>query len=446
MLEVKASASGELYLRGAALGVYDGASWRQAEGALKEISIADVTAAAVLAAPGSEERTVEIRHLSGATQLAYVPYYAVAGDAETGEVYARPADRDTEAYTWVYRPADNPAALQSGAAQEPAYHAWAQTAYTGVPEPLAGTLRGLAAAAGIYYDLEAERAPNGVDFIRYFLTESHRGYCVHFASAATAMLQSLGVPARYVSGYLVDAEAGEWTRVTDEDAHAWTEVYLDGFGWMPVEVTGSTPAPTPAPTAEPTAEPSAEPTTEPGEQTPAIPEPEATTEPDGTEPPQATAEPAHGETAGQQTPDVLPPDSAGTGGEPEPGSASDSPPARNHTGGAVWLLVLLLPAAAGLLVLRRRALRSRRAALLRQGSCKKRILAAWRELQRLCRYGTEVPQALTDIALEARFSDHEMTEAQLEQMRAFLSHERKRLSESLPPLKRLAARYLHAVL
>ena len=143
---------------------------------------------------------------------------------------------------------------------------------------------------------------------------------------------------------------------------------------------------------------------------------------------------------------MLPPNSAGTGGEPEPGSASDSPPARNHTGGAVWLLVLLLPAAAGRLVLRRRALRSRRAALLRQGSCKKRILAAWRELQRLCRYGTEVPQTLTDIALEARFSDHGMTEAQLEQMRAFLSHERKRLSESLPPLKRLAARYLHAVL
>ena len=467
VLEVKASASGELYLRGAALGVYDGASWRQADGAPKEISIADVTAAAVLAAPDSEERTVEIRHLSGATQLAYVPYYAVAGDAETGEVYARPVDRDTEAYTWVYRPADNPAALQSGAAQEPAYRAWAQTAYTGVPEPLAGTLRGLAASAGIdgampraeivsrvaayirqagYYDLEAERAPNGADFIQYFLTESHRGYCVHFASAATAMLQSLGVPARYVSGYLVDAEAGEWTRVTDEDAHAWTEIYLDGFGWMPVEVTGSTPVPTPAPTAEPTAEPSAEPTTEPEEQAPDNLEPEATTEPDGTEPPQATAEPAHGETAGQQTPDVLPPDSAGTGGEPEPGSASDSPPARNHTGGAIWLLVLLLPAAAGLLVLRRRALRSRRAALLRQGSCKKRILAAWRELQRLCRYGTEVPQTLTDIALEARFSDHGMTEAQLEQMRAFLSHERKRLSESLPPLKRLAARYLHAVL
>ena len=91
-------------------------------------------------------------------------------------------------------------------------------------------------------------------------------------------------------------------------------------------------------------------------------------------------------------------------------------------------------------MLRRRVLCSRRAARLRQGSCKKRILAAWRELQRLCRYGTEIPQALTDVALEARFSDHEMTEAQLEQMRAFLAHERKRLSESLPPLKRLAAR------
>ena len=33
-------------------------------------------------------------------------------------------------------------------------------------------------------------------------------------------------------------EAGEWTEITLKDAHAWVEVYLDGIGWVQVEVTG----------------------------------------------------------------------------------------------------------------------------------------------------------------------------------------------------------------
>lgn len=79
--------------------------------------------------------------------------------------------------------------------------------------------------------------PAGEDFVGYFLTESRRGYCMHFASAAVLMLRTLGVPARYASRLCGRHVAGETVEVPDYNAHAWAEVYCDGYGWQPVEVT-----------------------------------------------------------------------------------------------------------------------------------------------------------------------------------------------------------------
>ena len=285
-----------------------------------------------------------------------------------------------------------------------------------------------------YYDLEAERAPAGEDFILYFLTQSRRGYCVHFASAATAMLQSLGVPARYVSGYLVEARPGEWTAVTDENAHAWTEVYVDGFGWTPLEVTGSAapPAETDAPEA----------TAAPGETAP----PAETDAPDSAAVPGKTPPPAEGTAPpvegvqppadGADGPGALPPDAPGDA----PGAAEGDAPAVRWS--PCLLLLLAPPALLGALVVRRRVLLERRARRLRRGSERQRILAAWREVKRLERYGVHPPERLAALALEARFSNHVMTAAQRGEMADFLEKSAARLPGELPPLKRLAARYL----
>lgn len=79
-----------------------------------------------------------------------------------------------------------------------------------------------------------------------FLLETKDGYCVQFATAATLILRELGIPARYVQGYLAndfyeskDDEGNKIYRssVTDEDAHAWVEVWIDGLGWRTIEVT-----------------------------------------------------------------------------------------------------------------------------------------------------------------------------------------------------------------
>lgn len=81
------------------------------------------------------------------------------------------------------------------------------------------------------------------DFARYTLEQSGRGYSVHYATLATLMLRYMGVPARYVEGYYLSADQAELYEpneeiiLTEAHAHAWTEYYMDGVGWIPFEVT-----------------------------------------------------------------------------------------------------------------------------------------------------------------------------------------------------------------
>ena len=59
------------------------------------------------------------------------------------------------------------------------------------------------------------------------------------ASAATLLYRALGIPARYVIGYVGDTKAGQYVNILAQNAHAWVEVYVDGLGWVNVEVTGT---------------------------------------------------------------------------------------------------------------------------------------------------------------------------------------------------------------
>lgn len=95
-----------------------------------------------------------------------------------------------------------------------------------------------------YYKYSLELDSVDGDAIDYFLEKSHRGYCVHFATAGVLLLRNAGVPARYASGYVVKQsdfakdETGNYVAsVKDSRAHAWVEVYFEGVGWLPMEMT-----------------------------------------------------------------------------------------------------------------------------------------------------------------------------------------------------------------
>jgi len=78
-----------------------------------------------------------------------------------------------------------------------------------------------------------------------FLFDTNEGYCVQYATAAVMMLRSLGIPARYAEGYIVNefyplgrGSLGSCaSTVVDSNAHAWVEVYYDYYGWVQYEAT-----------------------------------------------------------------------------------------------------------------------------------------------------------------------------------------------------------------
>ena len=199
------------------------------------------------------------------------------------------------------------------------------------------------------YTLDVPDHPENVDFVTSFLLDTREGYCTYFASAMTVLCRMVGLPARYVEGYLAEPNENGEALVTGMNAHAWTEVYFRGFGWLTFDATprrsasgqqgggqnppSSTPQPTETPTPEPTATP-----------TPGPADPEHPEEPGGEA---ETPKPPEG-----GEPSVPPPDTP-----PEPPDGPSAPPEEKPEppeGNADrevppfpwWILLILLAAAA----------------------------------------------------------------------------------------------------
>lgn len=102
-----------------------------------------------------------------------------------------------------------------------------------------------AQALGLYlstnyaYDLDVPRFEENHDVVDAFLFESKRGYCEHFAAAMTVMCRSLKIPARYCTGFLPGTynPFSGFREVYGDQAHAWVEVYIPGYGWMTFDPT-----------------------------------------------------------------------------------------------------------------------------------------------------------------------------------------------------------------
>ncbi|MBO5500567.1 MAG: transglutaminase domain-containing protein, partial [Clostridia bacterium] len=214
------------------------------------------------------------------------------------------------------------ALVNAAASQTDPYYMEIYARYTNLPSHLEETLyydlQNIIAASATPYDqacaiqrhlqryyrytLTPEEPPENQDFVTYFLYVGKEGYCTYYASAMTVLCRMAGLPARYVEGFMAKPAGDGLAYVTGLDAHAWTEVYFEGFGWVPFDPTPSLqemenqqnepdepdPTPTSTPTPEPT--PSPTPTHDPNNNDP-TPSPTPPHSENTPEPPPMTPEP-----------------------------------------------------------------------------------------------------------------------------------------------------------
>lgn len=90
------------------------------------------------------------------------------------------------------------------------------------------------------YDSTITAPPQGVEATSWFLFQSRRGFCNYFAGAMALMARELGIPARVAAGYTngkFNPKTGMWD-INGVDAHAWTQIYFAGYGWVNFEPSG----------------------------------------------------------------------------------------------------------------------------------------------------------------------------------------------------------------
>lgn len=92
----------------------------------------------------------------------------------------------------------------------------------------------------VKYNINAAATPGGLDPVDHVLFDQKEAYCDVFASSMVIMARAVGIPARYVTGYLPSAEnqdaSGRFV-VLESDAHAWAELFFEGAGWVVFDAT-----------------------------------------------------------------------------------------------------------------------------------------------------------------------------------------------------------------
>lgn len=81
--------------------------------------------------------------------------------------------------------------------------------------------------------------PRDRDVCDYFLFEAKIGHCEQFATSLTVMARSLGIPARYVTGYVPNHynPLTGYYEIRASDSHSWVEICIPPIGWIEFEPT-----------------------------------------------------------------------------------------------------------------------------------------------------------------------------------------------------------------
>lgn len=105
--------------------------------------------------------------------------------------------------------------------------------------------------ANFRYSLNAPKGPPSENMVRNFLLVSKEGDCTYFASTFVMLCRSLGIPSRCVGGFSPGTRnfVSGLTEVRWRNSHAWAEVFIPRFGWVPFDPVpgGYLPAERPTP-------------------------------------------------------------------------------------------------------------------------------------------------------------------------------------------------------
>ena len=364
-LVMQVSAPRNVYLRGVVLNQYTGRSWQNTKGGRRYLwqssRLASERAALFdekLPSPTVRNSlcdpvTVSVRMLSSSVSTLFVPQrirgLSPGGDlvpyfSNSSELFVTHNLKAGDTYS-VSAPlflAGDPGLgtlIEVCSTLEDDQYNQIVEAYTELPghleEPVYALAREAASAAVSPYDralairawllrscrytLDVDYHPANVDFVTRFLLDTREGYCTYFASAMTVMCRMIGLPARYVEGYLARPDENGEAVVSGLSAHAWTEVYFKGFGWLTFDATpgrsdgnGSQSPGSPPSSGSDNPDPSPEPSREPAETPSPVP---------------------------SQNPDNQPPDPAAS---PEPEEQPPEPPEMSGHASFPWLWLLLL--------------------------------------------------------------------------------------------------------
>lgn len=449
VMEVTAQHDGQLYLRGTSLGDYTSDGWAEAgdwTSPTMEIPSPDssdanltfsiepyfepVTYAGGFLSSASNTEFVTL-HMTAGHDVVYLPYYAqyIPTGTLISDSYVENSDSTQDYSVQIYVPtgesiaeciSDTDKVLSVVSMERQGYDAYAKQAYTQLPEETRQAMLDLIAqnniggetteqiadsVAAFYqangrYTLVPEFMPDGEDFAIWFTGTSMAGYCVHYATSATVMLRALGIPARYTTGYAVTAKAGESVNVTGLHAHAWVEYYLNGFGWVPLEVTPSGSA--------------------------------ATTDPDNPQPTLPTQEPAASQATEPATPS-----------EQQTGTASQSEKRSSFTW-HWWYWLILAPLATLItIVLRQWFIRLRRQRSMTSADNARRAELLWSQVLKAAgKSGLPTQDIMEQIALKAKYSNHKITNSEIAALRNYHKKYIQQVYAALSPAKRLLARWI----
>jgi transglutaminase-like putative cysteine protease len=143
-------------------------------------------------------------------------------------------------YLEPLRPWQRRVALSLPQGRDPRTVALAREWAAANPDPMALTERFLGLLRREFkYTISAP--PVGFHATDEFLFETKLGFCQHFSSAYAVFMRAAGVPTRVVTGYVgghYNRIGGYWL-LKHKDAHAWTEIWVDGRGWLRVDPTAA---------------------------------------------------------------------------------------------------------------------------------------------------------------------------------------------------------------